>query len=133
MNASLLQLLLSLAEVALMVGACAALFGRKPRALDRERVLVQLARDVAGFRAAAVAISADGHSALVQDGASNRVYLVVQSGDGMVSRELKQSLVADARADGDRLLLRLRDFTLRRVALALPDPGAWQARLGKLS
>ena len=133
MNASLLQLLLSLGEVALMVGVCAVLFGRRPRTLDSESVAGQLAREVAGFRAGALALSADGHSALAQDGASARVYLVVQNGDGMVTRELKRGLRADAQADGNRLSLRLRDFTLRRVELALPDAKAWQARLGELS
>ena len=126
MNAQLFQLLVSLGEVALMVGLCFLLFGRAGApasgAFD-----ARLAEDVPGFRAGRRAVSRDGRVALIENLRDGAVYLAVARGDGVVTRKLAR----DARIsrDGERLMLGLNDFTLGRAELVLADASEWETRL----
>jgi hypothetical protein len=128
MNAQLLQLLISVGGITLMVGLCWALFGHKSVPLaDGAALSASLARDTPGFHAGQVAISRDANSALIEDARDGAIYLVVSRGDGLVTRKLAPgALVA---RDGDRLDLRLLDFTLRQVQLDLADATAWETKL----
>ncbi|HEX4859961.1 MAG TPA: hypothetical protein VFV07_01910 [Rhizomicrobium sp.] len=126
MNPVLLQLLISLGEVALMVGLCLLLFGRAStpgtQAFD-----ARLAQDVPGLRAGRRAVSGDGRSVLVEDARDGAIYLVVARGDGVVTRKLSRSTRVSR--DGERLTLGLQDFTLKRAELTLTDASDWEARL----
>jgi hypothetical protein len=126
MNAQLLQLLISLGEVALMVGLCFALFGRAG-APTADAFEARLAGDVPGFRAGRSAVSADGRAALVEDARDGAVYLAVAHGDGVVTRRLARG--AHISRDGERLTLGLKDFTLKRAQLTLADAADWETRL----
>jgi len=126
MNAQLLQLLLSLGEVALMVGLCFALFGRAP-APAAHAFDARLAVDVPGFRTGRRAFSADGRAALVEDARDGAIYLAVARGDGVVTRKLSRTTRVSR--DGERLTLRLKDFTLKGAELTLADASDWEARL----
>ncbi len=130
MTAQLLQILLSLGEVALMVGLCFVLFGRAP-APAAEAFDARLAADVPGFRAGRRAVSGDGRSILVEDARDGAVYLAVARGDGVVTRKLSRATRISR--DGERLVLDLRDFTLKRAELTLADASDWEARLKGLA
>lgn len=125
MNAQLLQLLISLCEVAAMAGLCVALFGWNGAAMPD--VAAALGRDVAGFRPGRVGVSADAKTALVEDARDGQVYLAVLRGDGVVTRRL--SPATRVSREGRRLTLDLRDFTLKRAELDLADAAEWEARL----
>jgi hypothetical protein len=128
MNAQLLQLLISVGGITLMVGLCWALFGHRSVPLGNSSMLsASLAFDIPGFCAGQVAFSRDARLALIENARDGAVYLVVSRGDGLVTRKLApDTLVA---RDGDRLDLRLRDFTLRQVQLDLADAAAWETKL----
>src|ERR1700741_4564488 len=112
MNAQVLQLLLSVGEVALMVGLCFLLFGRAP-VPAREAFEARLARDVPGFRAGRRALSGDGRAELIEDPRDGAVHLAVARGDGVVTRKLSRAVRISR--DGERLVLDLGDFTLKRA------------------
>jgi hypothetical protein len=127
MNADLLQLAISLAGIAAMVGLCRALFGRAGlRLSDAEAATAALAQEIPGFRAKRTALSRDGEAALVED-ALGCVHLVVVRGDGLVTRRLARGVSLSR--DGERLALRLKDFTLGKVELDVAGAEAWEARL----
>lgn len=130
MNAQLLQLLLSLGEVALMVGLCLALFGRAT-APPAHAFDARLAADVPGFRAGRRAASGDGRSVLIEDARDGAIYLAVARGDGVVTRKLSRA--THVSRDGERLTLGLKDFTLGRAELTLADASDWEARLKALA
>jgi hypothetical protein len=125
MNAQLLQLLISLGEVALMAGLCVALFGWRGAAMPD--VSARLARDIPGFRPGRVAMSANAKAALVENARDGSLYLAVLRGDGLVTRKLAPGTPVSR--EGGRLTLELRDFTLKRAELDLADAAEWEARL----
>jgi hypothetical protein len=133
MTGQLLQLLISLGEVALMVGLCAALFGRRDTPIaGRDGAAERIARDVAGFRPGDGALGQGGGAALLEDASAGDIYLVVARGDGMVGRKLTAKLLSGIARDGARLDLTLADFTLRRARLDLDDADMavrWESRL----
>lgn len=127
MNGALLQLLISLTGIAAMTGICRLLFGRGDmRLCDAQVLTAALARDIPGFRARRTALSRDAGSALIED-ADGIVYLAVVRGDGIVTRKLARGTAVSR--DGDRLVLRLGDFTLRTAELDIAGAEAWEARL----
>ena len=130
MNAQLFQLLLSLGEVALMVGLCLLLFGRAP-APGTQAFDARLAADVPRVRAGRRAVSGDGRAALVEDARDGAIYLAVARGDGVVTRKLSRRTRVSR--DGERLTLGLQDFTLERAQLMLADASDWEARLKALA
>jgi hypothetical protein len=125
MNAQLLQLLISLGEVAAMAGLCVLLFGWNKAAMPD--IAAALGRDVPGFRPGRVAMSTDARTALVENVCDGAIYLAVLRGDGVVTRRL--SPATRVSREGARLTLDLRDFTLKRTALDLVDAAEWEARL----
>ena len=132
MNAQLLQLLISLAGIALMIGLCAVLFSRHGSSLiDIGAVSENLARDIPGFRAGAATLSRDGRTALIEDARDAHTYLVVLRGEDLVTRKLPHDLRMVR--EGERLELTLDDFTLRRAELDLADAAAWEAKLKGLA
>ncbi len=70
MNAQLLQLLISLIEVAAMAGLCALLFGWNKAAMPD--LAAALGRDIPGFRPGRFALSADAKAALIEECARRR-------------------------------------------------------------
>lgn len=132
MNAMVLQLAISLAGIGLMVGLCRWLFGAADAPIADARALAEdIARDVPGFRAGRSALGRDARVALVENATDGEIYLAVARGDGMVTRKLAHGL-ALAR-DGGRLMLDLRDFTLKPVALDLDDADYWEGKLKGLA
>ena len=125
MNGQLLQLLISLGEVAAMAGLCVALFGWNRAAMPD--LATALGRDIPGFRPGRVAMSGDAKSALIENASDGAIYLAVVRGDGVVTRRLSHG--AQVSRDGERLTFDLRDFTLKRIELDLADAAEWEARL----
>jgi hypothetical protein len=122
----------SIVGVGLMVALCYALFGARTVAIAADNAVARLACDVAGFQAGAIALSADGSSALVEDRRDGAIHLVVRRGDALVTRRLGKDLLNGAAIAHARLDLRLADFTLAEASLILPDPVTaqqWQQRL----
>jgi hypothetical protein len=134
MNDQVLQLLVSLGEVAALVGLCALLFGRRDTPIAGPQAAAScLARDIPGFRAARSALSTDAKAALVEDARDGQVYLLVARGDGIVARKLVRGLLRGVVRTGDRLTLSLDDFTLGGAQLQLGDAPYWEARLRGLA
>jgi len=131
MNGQVLQLLISVGGIAAMVAICWALFGRASIKLSDADAAAALARDVPGFRAARTALSRDARTALVENARDGAVYLALVRGDGVVTRKLSRG-VGLAR-NGDRLELRLKDFTLRKAELDLADAADWETKLQGLA
>jgi hypothetical protein len=132
MNPQLLQLLISVAGIAVMVGLCWLLFGDKDSALgDVATVAERLARDVPGFRAGAATLSRDARSALIENASDGQVYLAIMRGDDLVARRLACGIRV-ARKD-NRLELTLDDFTLHNAELDLADAATWETRLKGLA
>jgi hypothetical protein len=129
MNAQLLQLLISLVEVAAMAGLCAALFGWRDAAMPDAAAC--LGRDVPGFRPGRIAISGDAKSALIENAGDGAIYLAVVRGDGVVTRRLSREVRVVR--EGDRLTFDLRDFTLKRMQIDLADAAEWETRLKEAS
>ncbi|HWA91568.1 MAG TPA: hypothetical protein VG889_16135 [Rhizomicrobium sp.] len=122
-----LQLAVSLAGIALMVGLCRLLFGAGETTLSAGSLTARLARDVPGFRAGRIAIGRDARAALVENASDGAVWLALARGDGMVTRKLARA--TNVVRDGERLALLLNEFTLKRAELDLADAADWEARL----
>ncbi len=136
MTTQLLYLLGSLAGVAALVGFCALLFGRDTARVDAPAAEAALRADIPGFRAGAVALSADGEAALVEDAHDGASYLVIARGRGLVTRKLSRGFVRDARRDGAALNLRLSDFTFPKARLVFAQEAAaleWESRFARLA
>lgn len=132
MNAQVLQLLISVGGIAVMVALCWALFGRAATKLPGVDALgAQMARDIPGFRAGAIAHSRNEEVALIEDIHDGSVYLVLARGDGLVIRKMSRGL--GVMRDGKQLALRLRDFTLKDASIDLPDADYWETKLKGLA
>jgi hypothetical protein len=127
MTGMALQLAVSVAGIALMVGFCWLLFGGAEATLSAQSAAARLERDVPGFRAGRAALGRDARAALVEDARDGAVYLVLARGDGMVTRKLARG--TRMTRDGERLALTLGEFTLKHAALELRDAAEWEARL----
>jgi hypothetical protein len=132
MNAQALQLLISVAGIALMVGLCRVLFGRGGAMRTTSEAITQsLTRDVPGFRAGRMALSGDAYSALIENLEDGHIYLAVRRGDDLVMRKLARGL--GVVRDGAHLRLALNDFTLPSADLDLADAAGWEIRLKGLA
>lgn len=127
MGGQVVQLAISLAGIALVVGLCAALFGAESAALSAQAVAQSLAQDVPGFSAGRIALSRDRRAALIEDAQGGAVYLAVARGDGIVTRRLARGV--GVTREGERLALALNEFTLSQATFELADAAEWQARL----
>jgi len=125
MNGQLLQLLISLGEVAAMAGLCAVLFGWRDAAMPDAGAC--LARDIPGFRPGRIAMSGDAKSALIENASDGAIYLAVMRGGDVVTRRLSRDVRVSR--EGERLTFDLRDFTLKRTQLDLADAAEWETRL----
>ncbi|HUB84541.1 MAG TPA: hypothetical protein VL971_02530 [Rhizomicrobium sp.] len=135
MTSQLLYLIASLAGVAAMVGLCVALFGRSTTNIDAATATDALRADVPGFRAGAIALSADGHGALVEDAQNGATWLVIARGSGLVTRKLSRGFVRKAKRNGAALNLSLTDFTFRRARLVFGEEAValeWETRFARL-
>jgi len=129
---NLLYLLFSLGGVALMVALCALLFGLKGVRITAQSVEVYLAQVLPAFRARGIVLGVDKKSALVENDIDGAIHLVVAHGDTFVARKLSKTLLQTVVCDGAGIILRLADFTLPHVKLALGDPAAaalWKKKL----
>jgi hypothetical protein len=136
MTTQILYLLGSLAGVAALVGLCVALFGRDTARIDARTAEEVLRADVPGFRAGAVALSADAGAALMEDAHDGTAYLVVARGRALVTRKLSRGFVRDAKRDGAALNLRLSDFTFPKARLVFAQEAAaleWETRFARLA
>ena len=133
MNGFALQLLISIAGVSVMIGACALIFGTRDVLISSVDALArQLAWDVPGFRAGRAALSRDGRTALIENARDGAVYLAVVRGDEIVTRRLSHGAFAHVAREGGTLSLALGEFTLDRASLDLGDgeaADAWETRL----
>ncbi len=128
MNGQVLQLLISVGGIAIMVALCWALFGRATAKLpDVDALGARMACDIPGFRTGAVTLSDDRLAALVEDVHGGAVYLAIAHGDGIVTRKISREL--DIERAGDRIVLRMKDFTLKALKLSLPDAERWETKL----
>jgi hypothetical protein len=136
MTSQLLYLIASLAGVAAMVGLCAVLFGRDTAKIDAKAAEDALRADVPGFRVGAVALSADGHGALVEDSRDGATYLVIARGRGLVTRKLSRGFLRNATRNGAALDLSLYDFTFPKARLVFGEEAAvleWETRFARLA
>jgi hypothetical protein len=134
MTEQLLYLAISLAGVAAMVGLCAFLFGRDVAKLDTRSAAARLAHDVPGFRLGNSALSADTHSAILENARDGSVWLVTARGDGFVTRRLGRADVKAASRDGAALSLHFFDFTFPGTVIAFHDEDIarnWEMRMGR--
>ncbi|HTT99434.1 MAG TPA: hypothetical protein VMF58_15400 [Rhizomicrobium sp.] len=132
MNGQVLQLLISVGGIAVMVAICWALFGRALGSLPSADVAAAaLARDIPGFQTGVAAVSRDGRAALIEDARDGAIYLAIIRGGDVVTRKLSRGL--GLVRSGDRLELRLKDFTLRKADLDLADAPAWETKLKGLA
>lgn len=131
-----LYLLGSLAGVAAMVALCAFLFGRDTAKFDAKAAEDALRADVPGFHLGSVALSADGHGALVEDAHDGAAYLVIARGRGLVTRRLSRGFLRNAKRDGTALDLSLTDFTFPKARLVFGEEAAaleWETRFARLA
>jgi hypothetical protein len=123
----------SLAGIALLVGFNLLLFGRvRPDVGSADAIATRLAREIPGFRPGRTIVGADGRAAVIENAATRTLFLVEAMGDGLVTRQLGQGLLANVGRLGARLSLELRDFTFPRVVLVAPSESVardWEARL----
>jgi len=132
MNAQALQLLISVAGITVMVVTCWALFGRAMGSLpSAEDAVTTLARDIPGFRVGETTMSRDGRAALIEDVRDGAIYLAIIRGGDVVTRKLSRGLGLARK--GDRLELRLEDFTLREAHLDLVNAAVWEEKLKGLA
>ena len=132
MNGQALQLLISVGGIAAMVAICWALFGRAVASLSSaDAAIATLTRDIPGFRSGEKTMSRDGHAALIEDARDGAIYLAIMRGGDVVTRKLSRGL--GVARDGDRLELRLKDFTLRKADLHLADADSWETKLKDLA
>jgi len=132
MNGQVLQLLISVGGITVMVAICWILFGRAVASLaGPDDVAAALARDVPGFHMGPAAISRDARAALIENARDGSVYLAVMRGGDIVTRKLARGL--GLARNGDKLELRLKDFTLRKAELDLADAAAWEEKLKGLA
>jgi hypothetical protein len=127
-----LYLVGSFAAIGLMVGVCVALFGRGMASLDAASAEARLKDDVPGFRAGAVALSPDGHAALVEDARNKNIYLVAVRGDGFVTRRIARGTLKTSSRDGAALSFRFSDFTFPKAAMIFADEASacdWESRI----
>jgi hypothetical protein len=133
MHGVVLQLLISVTGVALMIGACALMFGTRDALISgADAVAGRLASDVPGFLAGRTAVSRDGRAALVENRADGSVYLAVVRGDEIVTRKLSHGAFESASRDKGMLSVKFDEFTLGYARLDLGDgetAGAWEAHL----
>lgn len=127
-----LDLVISLAGVAVLVGVAALLGATRTMTLDRASAAERLAFDEPDFVAAEWILSADGRSAfaLSADGREGAAVFVL--GDSLGTRRFAVGRHA-VRADGSRLILSTGDVTMRRVAVVAPDAAEsarWAGLLG---
>src|SRR6201996_9803804 len=136
MIAQLLYLVASLAGVAALVGFCVLLFGRDTARIDAQAAEDALRTDIPGFRAGAVALSADESAALVEDAHDGAAYLVIARGRGLVTRKLARGFLRNAKRNGASLDLRLSDFTFPKARLVFGEEAAaleWETRFARLA
>jgi hypothetical protein len=132
MNGQALQLLISVGGVAVMVAICWALFGRAVASLSGpDAVAAALARDVPGFYRGPATLSRDAHAALMENARDGSIYLAVMRGGDVVTRKLTRGF--GLARNGNRLELRLKDFTLRKAQLDLADAATWEEKLRGLA
>jgi hypothetical protein len=127
----ILQLLISVAGVALMIGACALMFGTRDRLISgADAVAGRLGNDVPGFRPGRAGLSRDGRAALVENAADGSVYLAVVRGDETVTRKLSRGMLQGVTRDDGVLSVELGEFTLGHARLDLGEAaGSWETRL----
>jgi hypothetical protein len=77
------------------------------------------------------ALSRDARAALIENARDGAIYLAVMRGGDVVTRRLTQGLALVR--NGDRLELRLKDFTLRKAELDLADAALWETKLKGLA
>jgi hypothetical protein len=123
----------SLAGIALLVGINLLLFGRvRPDVGSAAAIAERLAREVPGFRPGRTIVGADGRAALIENAQTRSLFLIEAMGDGVVTRQLGQGLIANVGRLGARLSLELRDFTFPRAVLVAPSESVareWETRL----
>ncbi len=136
MTMQLLYLAASFLGVAALVGFCALLFGRDTARIDARAAEDALRADVPGFRAGAMALSADAQAALVEDAQDGATYLVVARGRGLVTRKLSRDVIRKTKRDGAALDLRLSDFTFPKARVVFAQEEAaleWETRFARLA
>jgi hypothetical protein len=116
--AALIQLAVSAAAVAAMVGLAAlATRGRGAPPLDDAAARRWLADEFPDLKIDGLWIDASGKGALARSGEAALV--LSRMGDGYVARKVAWSIAAQAPVKDGRLALSLADFAAPRVVLAL--------------
>ena len=135
MTTQLSYLAVALAGIAGLVGFCLVLFGHNTARVDARTVEEILRTGIPGFRAGAVALSAKGEAALVEDAHDGAAYLIAGCGHGMVTRRLSRGFLRDVRRNGAALDLRLSDFTFPEARLVFDEEATaleWETRFARL-
>jgi hypothetical protein len=116
--AALIQLAISAAAVAAMVGLAAlATRGRGASPLDDAMAHRWLADEFPGLKIDGLWIGADGRGALARSGEA--ALILSRMGDGYAARKITWRAAAQAPVKDGRLILSLADFGAPKVALAL--------------
>ena len=102
------------------------------RLSDAATAEARLQDDVPGFRAGDVALSSDGHAALVEDARDRAVYLVAVRGDKFVTRRIARASLKQAARNGAALDVRFSDFTFPKAAMTFTNEAIarnWETRI----
>ncbi|MBI1264490.1 MAG: hypothetical protein GC187_07130 [Alphaproteobacteria bacterium] len=128
-------LLGSALAIALVIGLNAMLGGWAPSRIDSAGAAAQaLERDILGFRAGAQGVAAaDRRAGLVMEADGGRLGLALSLGDGIVSRALRPAEVRGAQAQGERLVIRIDDFTLQRACITLANEDEARLWAGRIT
>ncbi|MHA6289578.1 hypothetical protein [Maricaulis sp. CAU 1757] len=136
MLTSVLVLFGSALGIAVMVALNARLgLSRPARLAGLDEALRRLDDDAVGFEPGEAVIGKEGRAALVENGETGGLALLLAHGSDFVIRYIGPGQVRAVRRDAEgELEIRLKDFSLPRVRIDLGDADvaeAWAGRLDK--
>ncbi len=128
--AFLLQTLASLVAIFLLVALAAwARIARPAPALDADTARALIAEEFPDHALGPVWVAGDGAAAIARS--QDEALIVYRAGDGYVARSLPWSKLADGRASGGAVALKLGDVTAPRIRFSLAEGGAWPPPMGE--
>lgn len=127
-----LDLLISFAGIAVLVGVSFALGGWRSAKVDETTARDRLAFDEPDFAVGEWLFSEDGKTAAAISADGEEVAYVFAVGDGVATRRMRKGAVP-VEAAGETVTVRLGDASIGRLRLAVRDDEAavrWAGRLG---
>jgi len=128
--AFLLQTLASFVAILLLVALAAwARIARPTPVLDEDTARALIAEEFPDHRIGPVWVADDGAAAIARS--RDEALIVYRAGDGYVARSLSWSRLAEAKASGAAVALKLGDITAPRARFALAEGAIWPPAIGE--